>query len=246
MRTDAEIKRDVETELRWNPAIDATDVAVAVKDGVVTLTGFMKSYSQKWEAEEAAKSIAGVAAVANDIEVRLPIFNQRPDPEIARDAVAAIQNRLPYSSDHIRVVVRDGWVALEGSIEWNYQRERAEEAVRYLRGVKGVASFIQHYCRQSCVYVSSLICANYGIRLQANQHPAPKPVTHICLFTANPGCTFFRKQFEDRANSALNFLVWVDYNFVVVADEPNWQRKPELASVRLIELAAMEARADNM
>ena len=94
---------------------------------------------QKLEAEKTAKRVSGVVAVANDIEVRLPIFNQRPDPEIARDAVAAIQNRLPYSSDHIRVVVRDGWVMLEGSVEWNYQRERAEEAVRYLRGVGRLA-----------------------------------------------------------------------------------------------------------
>jgi osmotically-inducible protein OsmY len=86
--------------------------------------------------------VAGVVAVANDIEVRLPIFNQRPDPEIARDAVAAIQNELPYSSDHIRVVVQDGRITLEGSVDWNYQRERAEHAVRRLRGVKGITNLI--------------------------------------------------------------------------------------------------------
>ena len=131
MRSDIDIKRDVEAELHSNPDIDATDIAVAVKNGVVALTGYVRSYMQKWEAEQTAKRVSGVVAVANDIEVRLPIFNQRPDPEIARDAVAAIQNQLPYSSDHIRVVVRDGWVTLEGSVEWNYQRERAEEAVRY-------------------------------------------------------------------------------------------------------------------
>jgi osmotically-inducible protein OsmY len=142
MRSDLDIKRDVEAELHVNPDIDATDIAVAVKSGVVTLSGYVRSYLQKWEAEKTAKRVAGVIAVANDIEVRLPIFNQRPDPEIARDAVSAIQNRLPYSSDHIRVVVRDGWLTLEGSVEWNYQRERAEEAVRYLRGVKGVTNLI--------------------------------------------------------------------------------------------------------
>jgi osmotically-inducible protein OsmY len=143
MRSDIDIKRDVEAELRSNPDIDATDIAVAVKNGVVTLTGYVRSYLQKWEAERTAKRVAGVVAVANDIEVRLPIFNQRPDPEIARDAIAAIQNRLPYSGDHIRFVVRDGWVTLEGTVEWNYQRERAEEAVRSLRGVKGVTNLIQ-------------------------------------------------------------------------------------------------------
>jgi osmotically-inducible protein OsmY len=143
MRSDIDIKRDVEAELRWNPDIDATDIAVAVKNGVVALTGFVRSYGQKTEAEHTAKRVAGVVAVANDIEVRLPIFNQRPDPQIARDAVAAIQNELPYSSDHIRVVVRDGWIALEGSVDWNYQRQRAEQAVRRLRGVKGLTNLIQ-------------------------------------------------------------------------------------------------------
>src|SRR6266404_2093475 len=142
MRSDIDIKRDVEAELQWNPDIDPTDIAVAVKNGVVTLTGFVRSYGQKTEAEQTAKRVAGVVAVANDIEVRLPIFNQRPDPEIARDAVAEIQNRLPYSSDHVRVVVRDGWVTLEGQVEWNYQRDRAEAAVRRVRGVKGITNSV--------------------------------------------------------------------------------------------------------
>ena len=143
MRSDIDIKRDVEAELRWNPDIDATDIAVAVKNGVVTLSGFVRSYAQKFEAEQTAKRVNGVAAVANDIEVRLPVFNQRPDPEIARDAVAEIQNNLPYSSDHVRVVVRDGWVTLEGSVEWNYQRERAEQVVRRVRGVKGITNLVE-------------------------------------------------------------------------------------------------------
>ena len=143
MRSDIDIKRDVEAELRWNPDIDATDIAVSVKDGVVTLSGFVRSYAQKFEAEQTAKRVNGVRAVANDIEVRLPIFNQRPDPEIARDAVEEIQKNLPYASDHIGVVVRDGWVTLEGSVEWNYQRERAEQVVRRVRGVKGVTNLIE-------------------------------------------------------------------------------------------------------
>jgi osmotically-inducible protein OsmY len=143
MRSDEDIKRDVEQELRWDPDIDPTDIAVAVKDGVVTLTGFVRSYAQKWEAEQAVKRVAGVRGVANDLEVRLPVFNQRPDPEIARDAVSAIRNELPYSADHIRVVVHDGWATLEGDVEWNYQRDRAETAVRRVRGVRGITNLIQ-------------------------------------------------------------------------------------------------------
>jgi osmotically-inducible protein OsmY len=143
MRTDIDIKRDVEEELRQDPDIDATDIAVAVKNGVVTLSGFVRSYAQKLEAEHTAKRVIGVKGLANDIEVRLPIFNQRPDPEIARDAVSAIQTELPYTSEHIRVVVKDGWLTLEGQVEWNYARERAEQAVRRVRGVKGVSNMIQ-------------------------------------------------------------------------------------------------------
>jgi osmotically-inducible protein OsmY len=142
MKTDSEIKRDVEQELRWDPDIDATDLGVAAKDGVVTLTGFVRSYAQRLQAEKAAKRVAGVRAVANDIEVRLPYINARPDPEIARDAVHTLQFELPFSAEHIRVVVHDGWVTLEGNLEWQYQRERAERAVSRLRGVKGVSNQI--------------------------------------------------------------------------------------------------------
>jgi osmotically-inducible protein OsmY len=142
MKTDADIKRDVELELKWDPDIDATDIAVSVKDGVVALTGFVRSYAQKTQAERDAKRVSGVVAVANDIEVRLPVLNQRPDPEIARDAVASLKRELPYSYEAIKAVVEDGWVTLEGDLEWHYQRERAENAVRYLKGVKGVTNKI--------------------------------------------------------------------------------------------------------
>ena len=142
MKTDSDIKRDVENELRWDPDIDATDIAVTVKDGVVTLAGFVRSYSQKWEAERDSKRVSGVVGIANDIEVRLPAIDQRPDPDIARDVVAAIQTQLPFWHDHIKPVVKNGWVTLEGDAEWNFQRERAESAVRHVRGVKGVSNLI--------------------------------------------------------------------------------------------------------
>lgn len=142
MRSDSEIKKDVEDELNWDPDIDATDIGVAVKKGVVSLTGYVRSYLQKTEAERDAKRVAGVVAVANDLEVRLPFINKRPDPEIARDVVSSIQTELPYSSQFIKVLVKEGWVTLEGDLEWNYQRERAEKAVRGIRGVTGVSNFI--------------------------------------------------------------------------------------------------------
>jgi osmotically-inducible protein OsmY len=142
MKSDSDIKRDVEAELKWDPDIDPTDIGVAVKDSVVTLTGFVRSYTQKWQAERDVKRVSGVVGVANDIEVRLPTSSQRPDPEIARDAVAALKDELPYSSETMRVLVKDGWLTLEGTAEWNYQRTRAAEAVRRVRSVKGVSNLI--------------------------------------------------------------------------------------------------------
>jgi osmotically-inducible protein OsmY len=143
MRTDSEIKKDAEDELRWDPDIDATDVAVAVHNGVVTLTGFVRSYMQKTQAERDVKRVAGTLGVANDIDVRLPFINKRPDPEIARDVVEKLQNALPYSSQFIKVTVKEGWLTLEGNLEWNYQRDRAEKAAQSVRGVIGVANDIK-------------------------------------------------------------------------------------------------------
>jgi osmotically-inducible protein OsmY len=143
MRLDSDIKRDVEDELRSDPDIDATDIGVAVKDGVVALIGFVRSFRQKRKAEEDVKRVAGVIGVANNIEVRLPIIHRRPDPDIARDAVEEIKRDLPFSWEKIRVVVSDAWVTLEGEVEWHFQRESAEEAVWRVRGVKGVVNNIQ-------------------------------------------------------------------------------------------------------
>ena len=143
MKSDSDIKRDVEQELKWDPDLDTTDIAINVKSGVVTLTGFVRSYSQRYGAERDAKRVAGVLAVANDIEVRLPSVDQRPDPEIARDAVAAIRTELPYTHQLIKTIVKNGWVTLEGEVEWNYQRERAESAVRRIKGIKGLSNLIE-------------------------------------------------------------------------------------------------------
>jgi osmotically-inducible protein OsmY len=142
MRLDADIRRDVEDELRWDPDVDATDIGVAVHNGVVALTGFVRSYAQRTQAERDAKRVAGVAGVANDIEVRLPVIDQRPDPDIVRDAVSALKTELPYSSENIKVVAKDGRLTLEGTVEWNYARERAQSAVRRVRGVKAVTNSI--------------------------------------------------------------------------------------------------------
>lgn len=142
MKSDEDLKRDVEAELRWDHDIDPSDIGVAVKDGVVTLTGFVRSYMQKYNAERDAKRVAGVRAVANDLEVRLPVIHQEPDPEIARQVAKEIESELPYSYKLIKAVVSNGWVTLEGDVEWNYQKERAEAAARRVKGVKGITSLV--------------------------------------------------------------------------------------------------------
>ncbi len=143
MKSDTEIKRDVEAELRWDPEIDQTDIAVKVNDAIVTLTGFARSFPEKYRAEATAKRVTGVTGVANDIEVRLPSADALTDPQVARAAVAALQTALPLSWQEIKPLVHEGHVALEGTVEWHYQREKAEHAIRDLKGVVSVRNSIR-------------------------------------------------------------------------------------------------------
>ena len=142
MRADSDIKRDVEAELKWAPDVWDTDMAVKVTGGVVTLTGYAVSAYDKSRAEAAAKRVLGVAGVANDLAVRAPFGGTPTDPEIARDAVAALKIELPLVWENIKPIVKEGHVGLEGTVEWHDQRERAEAAVRRLRGVLSVRNSI--------------------------------------------------------------------------------------------------------
>jgi osmotically-inducible protein OsmY len=140
-RSDEAIREDVLLELKWDPKIKSTDIGVAVKDGVVTLSGFVSTFWELDAAEKAAKRVYGVRGVANDLEVKL--FWQRTDPEIARDAVRALESHVSIPSDQIKVTVKNGKVRLEGTVDWEYQKELAQSAVKKLRGVAGVVNKIQ-------------------------------------------------------------------------------------------------------
>lgn len=142
MKTDSDIKRDVEAELRWSPDIDDTDIAIKVNGGEVTLTGFAKNYMEKYQAEIAARRVKGVTAVANDIELK-PLAGAPTDPELARAAVTALQIELPLTWEQIKPTVKQGRISLEGTVEWHYQRERAEAAMRRLKGVVSVRNSIR-------------------------------------------------------------------------------------------------------
>jgi len=142
MRSDIDIKRDVEAELRWSPDVDETDIAVKVNGGEVTLSGFADSYLSKYQAEIATRRIKGVTAVANDISVK-PLSGAPTDPQIARAAVEILRTELPIAWEQIKPTVKQGHVSLEGTVEWHYQRERAESVVRNLAGVVSVRNSIK-------------------------------------------------------------------------------------------------------
>lgn len=141
--TDADIQRAVLEELKWEPSVNAAHIGVSVKNGVVTLTGHVASFAEKYGAEKAAKRVKGVQAVANELDVRLPGSSQRTDEDIAIAAVNALKANVSVPADRIKVTVNKGWVTLEGQVEWQYQRTAAESAVRYLPGVVGVSNLIQ-------------------------------------------------------------------------------------------------------
>jgi osmotically-inducible protein OsmY len=141
-RTDEDIQRSVLTEIKWDARLQPNEIGVIVKDGVVTLTGTVDSYSKKWAAEQAAHRVRGVMAVANDIEVRLPTSSERSDSDIAAAASRALEWDAFLRNQDFDVTVSNGWVTLRGEVEWQYQRLAAERAVRRLTGVRGVTNLI--------------------------------------------------------------------------------------------------------
>src|SRR5438128_12458976 len=141
-RSDEQIQKDVLAELKWDARLQPNEIGVAVKDGIVTLMGWVDSYTKRWAAEEAAHRVRGVLAVANDIEVRLPISAERTDADIAAAAIRALEWDAFVPVDRLDVTVSKGWVTLRGEVEWQYQRQDTERVVRRLSGVRGVTNLI--------------------------------------------------------------------------------------------------------
>ncbi len=141
-KTDIELKTDVLSELKYEPSIKVTDIGVLVKDGTVTLNGYATTYNEKWEAVRAVKRVAGVKAIADDIEVNLPSSMHRTDGDIATAAANQIASCAIIPAKTITPTVRDGWITLDGQVEWWYQKNAAGNVVHYLSGVKGVSNNI--------------------------------------------------------------------------------------------------------
>ena len=142
-RSDGQIQRDVLAELKWDARVQPNEIGVAVKDGIVTLIGWVDSYTKRWAAEEAARRVRGVKAVANDIEVRLPSSAERTDPDIAAAALHALKWDALIPDDQVKVTVSKGWITLDGEVNWQFERDDAERVVRRLTGVRGVTNLIK-------------------------------------------------------------------------------------------------------
>lgn len=137
------LQRELLEELEWEPRLDASRIEVTVAhDGVVSLTGLVRSYAAKVAAERAVKRVKGVHVVINDLDVQLPMLHERTDTAIGEAVVRALEWDVLVPHDKIRTRVSDGWVRLEGEVDWNYQRTAAEEAVHRLTGVKGVTNLV--------------------------------------------------------------------------------------------------------
>ncbi|WP_341918222.1 BON domain-containing protein [Polaromonas sp. YR568] len=159
MKTDAHIKADVIDELAWDPAVNATGIGVAVRDGVVTLTGHLDSYAEKHAVERAVHRVAGVRGIAVELDVRLAAEHKRSDSDIAQAAVTALQLNSLVPDEKIQVLVENGRVTLTGEVDWSYQLASAEQCVRPLAGVRGLSNRITIKSRASSKDVGAQITA---------------------------------------------------------------------------------------
>jgi VCBS repeat-containing protein len=157
MKSDTELQQDVLEELDYEPSVNAAHIGVAAADGVVTLTGHVPSYAEKCAAEKAAKRVYGVKAIADELEVKLIGSAERTDEVIAADCVNILEEDYSVPSEKIKVIVRHGWITLEGEVNWQYQRQAAATDVRYLTGVRGLTNNITVTPRVSVVDVTSKI-----------------------------------------------------------------------------------------
>lgn len=142
MKTNAELQNDVYEELRWDSRITEGDIGVSVKDGIVTLSGSIPSFAEKWAAEEAAHKVVGVTAVVNRIDVKLSNLHERDDQDIAAAALDAFAWNVWVPDNAVQITVEKGWVNLTGEVKHDYQRKAAENAVKHLAGVRGVSNHI--------------------------------------------------------------------------------------------------------
>lgn len=168
MRFDDDLGHDIANALDWDPSLCGGAVAVAVRAGIVTLAGYVESFAGKWTAERVAGSVRGVKAIVNDIAVTLPPSSQRPDPAIAAAAVHALEWNVLVPHERVKATVDRGWITLNGNVDWYYQKEHAEKAVRRLTGVKGVTNLVAVHAGPASTQVKHAI--KEALRRNADLH----------------------------------------------------------------------------
>jgi len=152
MRTDQQLRSDVLDQLKWEPSIHEAEIATAVKSGVVTLSGHVRTFAEKYGAVRAIERLNGVSAVVDELQVTLPSEHQRLDTELAHAAVSALRWDITVPDEKIKLTVRDGWITLEGEVMWQYQKSGAERAIRNLAGVKGITNLVAVRPRKASVF----------------------------------------------------------------------------------------------
>jgi osmotically-inducible protein OsmY len=143
MKSNESLQKDVQDAIKWEPLLNAAEIGVIAKDGVVTLSGTVDSYAKKIEAEDAAKNVLGVKAVVEKIEIQFASTWKKTDTEVATEVINAINANWAVDKDKVAIKVEDGWVTLEGELHWNYQKESAKKCISTLAGVKGVMNYIK-------------------------------------------------------------------------------------------------------
>ena len=212
---DSEIRRIVLAELDWDPSVDASGVGVAVKDGVVTLTGSIASYWQKKEVERVVKCVIGVKAVAEELSIKLPGTAARSDADIAQSVVTGLRFNVAVPPDRVQVTVENGWVTLEGEVEWQYQRSAAENAVKYLMGVKGVTDTISIKQQASAAGVKAKIESAFARRAQLDANQIRVEATDNKVILRGSVHSWDEKEVAEQAAWAAPGVTRVENNVIV-------------------------------
>jgi osmotically-inducible protein OsmY len=222
--TDVRLRNSIIRQLDWDPEVDAGAIGVAAKDGVVTLTGFVDTYAEKLTAERVAKRVRGVRAVANDITVRLRV--ERTDADIASDAAQALK-LIPALADNVQAAVHNGHVTLTGRMEWLYQRQQAETAVRHIRGIRGIFNHITVTPRAGQRDVQRRIVRALHRNADIDAHHISVTVKDDEVILNGTVSSWMQRDAVERAAGSAPGITRIDNQIVVVPVEPHEFEPPD-------------------